>query len=207
MELTSSGLSHTFVNYIKKPDELDDEDALPTILTKGKYFQSLYDVYEASYPAKYRENKFKDFYQGLHFSTLDIVLPDSSSSSKNGGVQYKVIDHLGVTVYSQFYPFNLPFSASSTATATSHCSNSSRQDFTYSADGTLGYQCTPQWGEEQPMEYFLHVFCMAFYMFLVFALPALTVCWLIFASFYYVWFITEEKRRARIEAMHDKKGN
>jgi hypothetical protein len=211
VELTSSGLSQTFINYIEKPDASDEKDAVPTILTKGRVLQSLYDAYEASYPAKYRENKYKDFYQGVHFSTLDIVLPEaSSSSSEVSGVRFKVINHMGATVYSNFYPFVLqPFSVLTAGEVDASCQTNSSQidSFVYSksTDGSLGYECTPHWGQERTHEYVLHVFCMACFMYVVLALPVLTVLWLIFASFYYIWFITEDKRRARIEAMHVKK--
>jgi hypothetical protein len=205
VELTSSGLSQTFINYVKKPEEGDDKDMAPTILTKGKILQSLYDAYEASYPAKYRENKYKDFYQGVHFSTLDIVLPEASSSDVSG-VRFSVINHLGETVYSSFYPFLLqPHSATDDDNSCNSSIQKDQQDFFYNADNSLGYSCTPRWGQEKPYEYFLHVFCMACFMYLVLALPALTVLWFIFASFYYIWFIAEDKRRAKIEAMHEKK--
>ena len=214
IELTSSGLSQTFINYVQKPDQQDEQDAIPTILTKGRVLQTLYDAYEASYPAKYRKNKYKDFYQGVHFSTLDIVLPNADSdsdtpSSEVSGVRFNVINHLGEMVYSEFYPFLLqPFSLLALpAAAENACDNSTqpRDNFIYNADGSLGYECTPYWGDEKQYEYYLHVFCMACFMYVLLALPALTLLWLIFASFYYIWFITEDKRRARIEAMHEKK--
>jgi hypothetical protein len=207
-ELTSSGLSQTFINYLKKPDDSDEE---PTILTKGKILQALYDAYEASYPGKYRENKYKDFYQGVHFATLDIVLPDDASTTEESGIRFNVINHLSETVYSSFYPFIFqPFEVSactsSTDNSSSSCLANFDQDlFTYNSERSEGYQCTPRWGHEKPFEYFLHVFCMACFMFVVLALPSLTVLWFIFASCYYVWFIAEDRRRARIEAMHDKK--
>lgn len=177
--------------------------------------QSLYDAYEASYPAKYRQHKFKDFYQGVHFSTLDIVLPDAGAlSSEVSGVRFNVINHLGATVYSSFYPFVLqPYSAqtaSVNAGMEASCDNATLQgvssdNFVYNENGSFGFECTPHWGHENRYEYYLHVFCMACFMYVVLALPVLTILWLIFASVYYIWFITENKRRARIEAMHEKK--
>ena len=182
-------------------DSPGESSTIPTISSKGRLLQILYDTYEASYPARYRQHKFKDFYQGIHFSTLDIVLPDSSST-ETSGVRFRVVNHLGEMVYTSFYPFLSPNNEFKVYER--NCT-SSDGNFVCNENGIMGYECTPYWGHEQPVDYFLHVFCLTCVLYIFLGLPALAVLWLIFASIYYIWFITEDKRRAKLMALHEKK--
>lgn len=181
IELTSSGLSQTFSNYIKKP--LNKERKEPTvILKKGFLLQYLYDAYEASYPARYRENKYKDFYQNVHFSILSIDL-----SLQQPKLQFDVVNHDGGTAYSRVLPL-VP------AVVGGEFNDTEKMD----------YECTPFWGPEKSFDYFVHLFCMASVIFVTVIVPVFVVLWLVFASFYYIWFISEEKRRERLMKLHKK---
>ena len=67
--------------------------------------------------------------------------------------------------------------------------------------------CTPFWGHIPTYKYILFRFCLAVPILVFIILPLLYICWLVFASVYYIYWVTELKRRERIEAHWRKMKN
>ena len=118
----------------------------------------------------------------MHFSLLDIFLnSDFAEDNRLGTVKFAVIDYTGAEVMSAVVNLTQKRSCD----VTEH-------------PGTG--DCEPIRG---PVPYFKEL-CLRFVLIapIVFfcVLPLLYACWLVFASIYYIFWVTELKRRERIEA-------
>ena len=83
-ELTSSGLTHTFYMQSEQRKEGNLMLSKPTskpgdIWSKAKAF--IYNLYQASFPSRYREQRYGDHFSGLNFGLIDINIDDVSENS------------------------------------------------------------------------------------------------------------------------------
>ena len=83
-ELTSSGLTHTF--YMQSEPRKDDNStrAKPTSKPCGIWSQAkafMYNLYQASFPSRYREQRYGDHFSGLNFGLIDININDAREKS------------------------------------------------------------------------------------------------------------------------------
>jgi hypothetical protein len=150
---------------------------------------------QATYPAAYRENRFKDQYKGVHFGTLDFILEDplnntaSSSSSASHRLVMTIWDHFGDPVIVKTIPL--------------HSTKLQPQSPPSSLDH-LSSSCTPYWGQELPHRKVLFLFCMAVYLFVLVSIPLSIVIWLVSTSIFYIWYEKETQRREAIERRYQE---
>jgi len=177
-EFTSSGLSHTFISY------LSSNNGEKMIVSRGNLINSLFNMYQATYPAPYRENRFKDQYKGVHFGMINVQLETATPH-----IAVDIYNHEGLSVIHKAVPLldELPIS---TDESYKHLGNHTK--------------CTPVNGEEESYKKVLFLFCNALYLFVVIFVPCLFALWLVFASGFYILFEREMKRRERIEANYQK---
>ena len=77
-ELTSSGLTHTFYQRAQLKSALIEKyDSSPVVLEEMTDFlprlkSFIYNIYQASFPSHYREQRYGDHFSGLNFGLLDI---------------------------------------------------------------------------------------------------------------------------------------
>lgn len=84
-ELTSSGLTHTF--YMQSERRIDHSNLMRSKLSsnsndvwsQAKAF--IYNIYQASFPSRYREQRYGDHYSGLNFGLIDINIDDTTENS------------------------------------------------------------------------------------------------------------------------------
>ena len=129
-ELTSSGLTHTFSkaspfkmnrssNNVVDPGHtiisdqfarnmvMDNKDRFPTL--KG----FLYNIYQASFPAHYREQRYADHYQGFNFGVLDFNMEALDSNVDNpfqkvvSSVTFRAMDHHSQAMITKNIPLKL----------------------------------------------------------------------------------------------------
>jgi hypothetical protein len=158
VELTSSGLSHTFTHTNVLPNVNDSERAnsnIVQVVSRGftkEIFYSLYQVrsfnninivcalnilQQALYPAQYRELKFAHLYAGIHFGLLDIVFDFSEDLQRLSSLsaRFSAIDHRGQTVVSKIIPFSK--SAGDESNNVSSDDSLSLQKMSESCDGNM----------------------------------------------------------------------
>lgn len=113
-ELTSSGLTHTFskssplLSKINSNDDsesaiLTDVIARNVMMDTKDLFPSLkgfiYNLYQATFPSHYREQRYADHYQGINFGVLDINIESMKSAVGHEdvvmSVTFRVMNHYG----------------------------------------------------------------------------------------------------------------
>ena len=97
-ELTSSGLTHTFYQRAQLKSALIAKSALssPVLEEMTEFLPRLksfiYNIYQASFPSHYREQRYGDHFSGLNFGLLDINIDsvqydsDDETSYSNAGL-------------------------------------------------------------------------------------------------------------------------
>jgi hypothetical protein len=147
---------------------------------------------QATYPAAYRENRFKDQYKGVHFGTLDFLFDENSTSASlplpSPRLVMTIWDHLGDPVIVKTIPI--------------HTSKLPRQSS--SPELSSSSTCTPYWGVELTHRKVLFLFCMAVALFLLLAIPLAIIIWLVSTSIFYIWYEKETQRREAIERRYQE---
>ena len=88
VEITSSGISHTFTYTLDDTRQLIGGGESGT---GGKWVGLMYDTYQSLLPLRYREHKFKHHYKGLNVGVIDLL---ASKSDKNVyKVKISIINH------------------------------------------------------------------------------------------------------------------
>lgn len=151
-------------------------------------------VWQAVFPSHFREQRFGHHYGNLHFGLLDIIVDPSDSATSNslGHLRFSVINQKSEEVLS----FEVPLIRRISCFANASCGI-----FPYKPGDNV---CAPYWG---PIPVYkgllLHFFLMTPVVIFVF-FPIMYIVWLLVASVYYIFWVSELKRRERIEAQWRK---
>ena len=93
LEVTSSGISHTFTYTLDNTRQLigGGENG-----KGGNWVGLMYDTYQSLLPLRYRQHKFKHHYKGLNVGVVDL---QASKSDKDGfKMTLSILDHNGKVV-------------------------------------------------------------------------------------------------------------
>ena len=89
-ELTSSGLTHTFYRKAQLKSALfNNDDSTPRIVSLEEITELwprmksfIYNIYQATFPSHYREQRYGDHFSGLNFGLLDININTYQNDSE-----------------------------------------------------------------------------------------------------------------------------
>jgi alkaline phosphatase D len=95
LEVTSSGLSHTFTKTILSTPS--SQQSTTSEKSKGTLFEFMYDMYTATGVSHSREFFFADHFKGLHYAVIDFK-PDSDLTLQ---ISFKIVDLEGRVVMSR----------------------------------------------------------------------------------------------------------
>lgn len=187
IELTSSGLSHTFSKVTGPILSTDSYNSKIVVNQKsrGFYIEILAEVYQLTYPGHFREKRNADTYGGLHFALLDIVLVADGTFQ----LVMNIVNHAGEVVIHRTIP--LP--------------NKRVVKPTISFDELATGECEPYWGVVPYYKYLIFRSSMVIYGMIFVLLPLCVVLWLVFASIYYICFGKEIKRRDMLLRRYERK--
>mmetsp|Transcript_6926 Transcript_6926/g.7558 ORF Transcript_6926/g.7558 Transcript_6926/m.7558 type:complete len:506 (+) Transcript_6926:55-1572(+) len=194
VELTSSGLSHTFTKIMDshrmKSEGLErgsDVVGKPRILTKSRsvvaeFFSAMYQLV---YPAVYRQDKYGHVYQGLHFGLIDFLTNEEGGDVST--LRFQTISHEGDVVMS----LDIPLRPRQTS------------QLSHSGDD-VAIECTPIQGPLTSLrsQWFKGNMVLGVMVFVL--LPVLTLLWFVGAAIYYLCVGREIERRERIESQYQQ---
>jgi hypothetical protein len=153
---------------------------------------------QATFPAHYREQRFGHQYGHMHFGLLDIYLDSETGSGIEDFVKFSIINYLGEEVMSINIPV-LPRSTCGAHIRDGSCSNTDADtELPLLAEGED--VCIPFRGPTPLYKDVIFRFILVSPLIFCGALPLLYLCWLLFASLYYIFWVSEVKRREKIEA-------
>ncbi len=185
MDITSSGLSHTF-SKVTGPKLSTDDTASSFVVnqrSRGFYMEFLGELYQLTYPGHFRERGRTDAYGGLHFALLDMV----TGPMKSLKLVLNVINNAGEVVITRTMPL----------TKKAHV------NIDYN-DLQVG-ECEPYWGFVPTYKTFVFRASMVLYGMIFVLFPACVILWLFTASMYYICFGQESKRRDALLRRYEKK--
>ena len=160
-ELTSSGLTHTFskasplLTQIKSDNDYEsvivtDIIARNLIMDTKDYFPSLkgfiYNLYQATFPSHYREQRYGDHYQGFNFGVLDLNIEnvrnqlDDEDVGVVKSITFRVMNHYGKAMITKNIPLKPRNNAEMSTKAEVMRNN---------------FVCEPFWGPVPPWRMFL----------------------------------------------------
>jgi alkaline phosphatase D len=178
VELTSSGLSHTFGKIMDYEEmKRQNTESSKIIMQSRSYVAEFYSfLYNLVYPALYREDKNGHVYQGLHFGLVDIA----EVSPTQLVAVFHIVDHEGRPVMAKEIPLRSEPAAIPQTWA-----------------GRVS--CRPIRGDLTPLRLVLFKANLAFFSLVFVVLPLFAVLWLVGASLYYVCVGRELRRREEVE--------
>ena len=157
-----------------------------------------------SYPAYYREDKYRDAYANIHFGLLDII--NINSSIEEYSLLYRTIAHDGRVVNTKSLPLRPARSLVDIQGSSSD--NSSTQYITLLehllSDDSVRVETTPFWGPKTWIGMTAYRAKISFFLLIFVVLPISYVLWLVGASVWYILRGAELARRTRLEVQYQE---
>lgn len=114
-----------------------------------------------------------------------------------GRIHFSAISHEGDEVIGYDIPLKARIDCSAEGAGNGTCLNTNTGAAVLSVEDNV---CVPYWGPVPKYKEYLLQFCLVSPLVLFGVIPALYILWLLFASVYYIFWVSELKRRERLEA-------
>ena len=215
VEYTSSGFTHSFTHHTpmktlsnttkstqSEPHERVRSLETP-VLSKGRFGEWIYDLYQTVTPTHHRQHKSNDHYSQPHFSMLYIT-PNTTPDTSNSNTNSIGIGHVYKQVHIEFRVINASNEVVMTHRVDYLAQTQAQAQANSSADAhSLSFmnpvnRCTLIRGDVPLYKIIWTRFATAMWIMTCFLLPFLTIVWLICASIYYICVGSELKRRHSI---------
>eukprot|EP01039_Chlorochromonas_danica_P001978 gene1978-2158_t len=182
VELTSSGLSHSFLHQEHPQGERATPAGMP-VRSHGTIFEWISGLYQVAHPARYRPHRFADSYRYIHFALLDLDLDVNGQDQ----LTFRVISHRGDEVLMRPYSLQLPRVGML------------EED---SMDESSFVKCEPINGPVPLWRLLLAKAVMIIFLVSTLLLPLIGCLYLVCTSIYYIFIGRELKRRDLIEQQY-----
>ena len=160
-----------------------------------------------SYPAYYREDKYRDAYANIHFGLFDIINININSSIEEYSLLYRTIAHDGRVVNTKSLPLR-PARSLVDIQGSSSSDNSSIQYIKLLehllSDDSVRVETTPFWGPKTWIGMTAYRAKISFFLLIFVVLPMSYVLWLVGASVWYILRGAELARRTRLEVQYQE---
>lgn len=161
-----------------------------------------------SYPAYYREDKYRDAYANIHFGLFDIINININSSIEEYSLLYRTIAHDGRVVNTKSLPLRPARSLVDIQGSSSSSDNSSTQYIKLLehllSDDSVRVETTPFWGPKTWIGMTAYRAKISFFLLIFVVLPMSYVLWLVGASVWYILRGAELARRTRLEVQYQE---
>lgn len=201
IEFTSSGLSHTATRTLPydKPNKNNDIPSKGDLISsRGWIIQQGNDWYQALSSFHFREHRYLDYYQGINFGLIDILLYNDTSSltDNKNEMRLHISDHSGDIVSTKVIPLEDKVSDDRIISQTF---KSVREQLNNQMNVDIGISlCTPIHGIIPYWRLQLFKAIVSIILLFAIVLPFLYICWLVFASIWYIFYHHEQIRRERL---------
>jgi len=160
-----------------------------------------------SYPAYYREDKYRDAYANIHFGLFDIINININSSIEEYSLLYRTIAHDGRVVNTKSLPLRPARSLVDIQGSSSSDSSSTQYIKLLEhllSDDSVRVETTPFWGPKTWIGMTAYRAKISFFLLIFVVLPMSYVLWLVGASVWYILRGAELARRTRLEVQYQE---
>lgn len=175
-------------------------------------------ISQLSYPAYYREDKYRDAYANIHFGLLDIINTNTIINSSVGeySLLYRTIAHDGKVVNTKSLPLRPVRSlvdmqgCNDDSSSSSSCSSeNSRSQYIQLleqllSDDSVRIETTPFWGPKTWIGMIAYRAKISFFLLCFVVLPISYMLWLVGASVWYILRGAELARRTKLEIQYQE---